>query len=83
MLYVVSASYDVSLNGIVLKLYNSETEKIEEWIDTNFNAYCLAKEKIGFNGVKQREVVEKYNALKDQHESYWKIIFNLIQEVLL
>lgn len=75
MLYVVSASYDSNLNGIILKLYNDKTEKIEEWIDTDFYAYCLAKKKIGFKGVKRTEVVEKYNALKDENETLWKIVF--------
>ena len=75
MLYPISASYDVSSNGIVLKLYNDETEKIERWLDSDFKAYFLTKSKpnIGWKSIIKKEIVKKYDALHDKHIDVWKI----------
>lgn len=73
MLYVLSASYDVKLNAVILKLYNDETEKIEEWSDVEYKAYFLAKEKMNLNGIYNQEQIIKYDALNDKNTFLWKV----------
>jgi len=74
MLYIVSASYDSEVNGIRLKLYNTETQKLEEWIDTDFKPYYLSRIKEPqMRGIIRQEIVEKYDALRDESVSLWKV----------
>lgn len=75
MLYPVSASYDPKMNGIILRLYNDETEKIETWVDTEFKPYFLTKMKpnIGWKSIVKKEFVTKYDALMDKDIKVWKI----------
>ena len=78
MLYVVSASYDPDVNGISLKLYNDETEKIEVWVDSSFKAYFLTKMKPSLNwkSIVKKELVTKYDALRDKDVKVWKVTVN-------
>src|SRR3972149_87695 len=73
MLYVLSATYDATINGLALKLYNDETEKIEEWIDGKYRAYFLSKDELtGIKGMIKSEQIIKYDALHDKNVSLWK-----------
>src|SRR3972149_12244374 len=74
MLYVLSATYDATLNGLDLKLYNDETEKIEDWIDIDYKPYFLAKDELtdALKGVVKKEIVSKYDALNDKNVDLWK-----------
>jgi len=77
MLYVISSSYNPKLNGIELVLFNSNTQKIEKWFDTDFKAYFLSKKKITdiqFLCITEQRQVEKYNPLTDKKEKFWKVI---------
>ena len=75
MLYPLSASYNPTLNGIVLKLYNDKTEDIEEWIDVDFKPYFLTKTEphINWKSLIKKEVVKKYDALIDDEIEMWKV----------
>jgi len=75
MLYTLSAYYSPALNGIVLKLYNDETEKIEEWIDVDFKPYFLTKMKprLRWKSLVKTEEITKYNALTDTQTPMWKV----------
>src|SRR3989304_3369320 len=75
MLYILSATYDSTVNGLVLKLYNEETEKIEDWVDVDYKPYFLAKNEITdvLNGVIKKEIVTKYDALHDENIKMYKI----------
>jgi len=84
MLYIVSATYDYNLDGVVLKLYNDETQKIEEWADTDFKPYFLSRDKITYNsfkGIIEQNVVQKYNALTDKNDLLWKVVLDNPQQV--
>jgi DNA polymerase I len=73
MLYIVSADYDYSLNCIVLKLYNTDTEKLEYYYDTVFKPYFYSREKQNFEGIIKQEQVERYDALHDEQIRVWKV----------
>ena len=75
MLYVVSASYSPDVNGIVLKLYNDETERMEVWVDSSFKAYFLTKMKpnLRWKSIINQELVTKYDALRDETVKMWKV----------
>lgn len=74
MLYIVSASYSPKDNGIILKLYNSKTESIEEWVDTNYKPYFLTKVRLGdYKGVVQVEPVIRFDALHQKDIELFKI----------
>ena len=85
MLYIVSTSYDSELNSVILKLYNDETKKIEEWTDNKFRAYFLAEHEVDKKNIKivKKEIVTKYNALigKDVnlHKMYLETPFEMNQ----
>jgi len=75
MLYIISASYDAVLNGISLKLYNDETEKIEEWIDMDFKAYFLTRSWFDrkWKSIIKKEKVKRYDALRDKSVEMCKV----------
>lgn len=73
MLYIVSADYDDSLECIILKLYNTETDMIEYHYDTSFMAYFFAKHRQNIEGIVKQEQVERYDALKDEKVRFWQI----------
>ena len=73
MLYIVSADYNDSLECIVLKLYNTETDSLEYHYDTSFMAYFFAKYKQNIEGVVKQEQVERYDALHDEKVKFWQI----------
>lgn len=66
--YVVSAGYDKDKNCVYLKFYDDKTEKLTEWFDPTFKAYCLADDENKFVGlpVEQFTYVNKYDALHDK-----------------
>jgi DNA polymerase I len=77
MLYVVSADYDDSLNCIVLKLYNSETEALEYHYDSTFLHYFLSEHKVTqLEGIVKQEVVDKIDALHDEKIKVWQVSVN-------
>jgi len=75
---VVSASYNPDVNGIGLKLYNDETEKMEIWVDSSFKAYFLTKMKpsLTWKSIIKKELVTKYDALRDKNIKVWKVTVN-------
>jgi len=73
MLYIVSADYDNSLACIVLKLYNTDTGRIEYYYDSVFKHYFYAREKQNFEGIIKQEQVERYDALHDEQVKVWKV----------
>jgi DNA polymerase I len=77
MLYVVSADYDDSLNCIVLKLYNSETEALEYHYDNTFFHYFFSEHKITqLEGIIKQEVVDRIDALHDEKIKVWQVSVN-------
>jgi len=73
MLYIVSADYDNSLNCIALKLYNTDTGRLEYYYDSVFKPYFYSKEKQNFEGIIKQELVERYDALHDEQVKVWKV----------
>lgn len=73
MLYVISASYEPTLNCIALKLYNTETNSLENHYDPSFLAYFLSDEKRSFEGIVKQELIEKYDALNDKKVKLWQV----------
>ena len=73
VLYVVSSDYDIDGNCIVLKLYNTETERIEYYFDKYFSPYFLSHKKMQMSGIKTQVIVRKYDALNDNYKDVWKI----------
>jgi DNA polymerase, archaea type len=74
MLYILSATYEVKLNALTLKLYNDETEQLEEWSDSEYKAYFLSKNRVeNLNGIYKQELIEKYDALHDKYIELWKV----------
>jgi DNA polymerase I len=74
MLYVVSAGYDPSHNSIVLKLYNSKTEELEDWFDEGYKAYFLTKIKLGdYKGVVRIEPVVRFDGLSQRDIELFKV----------
>jgi DNA polymerase, archaea type len=74
MLYILSATYDVKLNALILKLYNDITDKIEEWGDSQYKAYFLSKEKVkDIDNIYSQEHIVKYDALHDKNVNLWKV----------
>ena len=49
--YVVSAGYDNNQNAVFLKLYDDKTQKLEEWFDDSYKAYCLSDKIESFQGM--------------------------------
>jgi len=70
----MSSNYNPNLNAVVLKLYNDETQQIEEWTDVDYKAYFLASVKLNqpIKGVINSEEVIKYDALKHENVPMWK-----------
>lgn len=74
MLYILSASYNVNLNALTLRLYNDETEKIEDWNDADYKAYFLSKNQIeNTKGISSQIPIIKYDALHDKNVDLWKV----------
>jgi DNA polymerase I len=73
MLYTVSATYDYSLECIVLQLYNDESGVLEPYYDYQFKPYFYSKEKKNFEGITKQEQVELYDALNDEEVIVWKV----------
>ena len=73
MLYTVSATYDYSLNCIVVKLYNDKDGVLESYYDYQFKPFFYAKEKQNFEGIIKQEQVELYDALNDEKVTIWKV----------
>lgn len=73
MLYVVSVDYNEEINGIVLKLYNSETEKLEYYYDVEFKSYFISDIPVDVRGVIKQEPITKYNALNDRIDKLIKV----------
>lgn len=67
--YLVSAGYDKEKNCVYLRFYNDETQKLAEWYDETFKAYCLSSSPQNFIGIpvdRFKEVI-KYDALNDKN----------------
>lgn len=73
MLYIVSVDYNDDLNCIVLKLYNSETEKLEYYYDEKFKSHFIADEPMTIKGIVKQEPIAKYNALHDRIDKLVKV----------
>lgn len=73
MLYIVSADYDTNLGCIVLRLYDTESCKLEPHYDTAFLPYFYAQDKQNFEGIVKQEQVEMYDALHDKKIKVWKV----------
>src|SRR3989304_7714092 len=73
MLYVVSVDYNDDLNCIVLKLYNSETEKLEYFYDYDFKSYFVSAMPVDGKGIVKQEPITKYNALHDRLDKLVKV----------
>jgi len=74
LLYIMSSNYNPLINAICLKLYNDETQQIEEWTDVDYKAYFLSSIKLTqpIKGVINSEEVIKYDALKHENVPMWK-----------
>jgi len=70
----MSSNYNPNLNAVILKLYNDETQQIEEWTDVDYKAYFLASIKLSqpIKGVVNSEEVIKYDTLKHENVTMWK-----------
>lgn len=77
MYYLISAGFDKDKNSIFLRLYNNETQKLNEWFDDSYNAYCLATSPQEFTGlpIKRFTEVKKYDALHDKEITLTKAEF--------
>ena len=73
MLYIVSVEYDEETNSVVLKLYNSETQKLEYFYDEEYKSYFLADAPIDMKGIIKQDYVNKYNALHDRMDRVVKV----------
>ena len=74
MLYIVSAGYDPKSNGVILKLYDSSTERIVEWIDKSYKAYFLSKYDSSYKGVERIEQVVRFDGITQKDVNMFKHI---------
>jgi DNA polymerase I len=74
VLYPVSADYENEFNCVVLKLYNTETERLEKYYDDTFFPYFLSENKLSqTSSIRSQEIVEKRDALHDEQIHLWKV----------
>jgi DNA polymerase I len=72
MFYPLTSKYDYLNNGIVFQIYNSETHKLEEWIDRKYNRYFLSDKPLSKDSV----IVSKYDACNDENIQLYKCEVN-------
>lgn len=79
MKYIVSSGYDAEANAVYLKLYDTDTDKLEEYIDKSYKAYCLSDDLSSFGSsipVTKVTKVTKYDALHDCNVDMFKGMFD-------
>jgi DNA polymerase elongation subunit (family B) len=76
--YVVSAGYDKDQNSVYLKVYDEATEKLEEWYDDSYKAYCLSDNIESFHNIPITNITQitKYDALHDTTVDLFKGYFS-------
>lgn len=67
-LFLVSTEYNYKTNNVVLRFYDTETDKFKLYDDKKYLPYCLAKEKEHLIALHPRNIttVEKYDSLNDK-----------------
>lgn len=76
MLYIVSVDFNEEINSIVLKLYNTETQRLEYYYDAEYKSYFISDGPVDMKGVIKQEPIMKYNALHDRIDNMVKVSVN-------